>query len=108
MGIEVGGTTIYGSQLDDFWTSWTEGTLIDRDDNDDEIWRLRSSEPVRCLDLLMPIDLPVFSPLKIHLDFMAWSREQYDEARASLLADVRRSQEEHHHWHWQKVPRIPT
>jgi hypothetical protein len=35
MGIEGGGVTIYGSQSNDVWSFWTEGSSMYLDDNDD-------------------------------------------------------------------------
>ena len=40
MGVEGGGITIYGSQSDGVWSFWTEGSSMDLDDNDEEVWRV--------------------------------------------------------------------
>ena len=53
MGVEGGGITIYGSQLEGVWSFWTEGNSMELDDNDHEVWRSWSSEPVSSLDLVV-------------------------------------------------------
>src|SRR3954447_5803984 len=89
IGVEGGGSTIYGRQSDAGWSFWTEGTSMDLDENDDEVWRSWSSEPVTRLDLLLPKDWPIFYPLEIHPGFLAWFRQAYEKARASLSPDLR-------------------
>jgi hypothetical protein len=103
MGVEGGGITIYGGQSEGVWSFWTEGTSMDLDENDDEIWRSWSSEPVSSLDLLLPKEWPLFHPSKIHPDFVSWFREAYEKARATLPEHLRRSQDEHRHERWLKV-----
>ena len=39
IGVEGGGTMIYGRQLQGVWSFWTEGTSMDLDENDDEVLR---------------------------------------------------------------------
>ena len=65
-------------------------------------WR-SSSEPVSSLDLVVPKDWPMFSPLKIHLRFVAWFREAYEKARASLPEGQRGDQDNHRHRRWLEV-----
>jgi hypothetical protein len=68
MGVEGGGTTIFGTQAEGVWSFWTQGTSMNLDENDDEVWRSWSSEPESSLDLVVPHDWPVFYPSKIHPD----------------------------------------
>ena len=103
IGVEGGGTTIFGSQTGGIWSYWTEGTSMDLDDNDDEVWRSWSSVPVSSLDLVVPAEWPMFYPSKIHPDFLEWFRANYAKARASMSQDERRSQESHRHGHWQEL-----
>ena len=94
MGVEGGGITIFGRKSEGVWSFWTEGTSMDLDENDDEVWRSWSSEPVSSLDLVLPKDWLMFYPLKIHPEFVDWFREAYEKARASLPEDHRRYQDE--------------
>jgi hypothetical protein len=103
IGVEGGGLTIYGTQSDGVWNFWTEGTSIDMDENDDEVWRSWSSEPVNSLELVVPQDWPLFSPIQIHPKFVEWFRENYDEAVLNLPEDQRRYQEKHRHGRWLHV-----
>jgi len=108
MGIEGGGVTIFGSQSEGVWTFWTEGTSMDLDENDDEVWRSWWSEPVSSLDLVVPHDWPIFYPSKFHPDFVEWFRANYDKVRASLLEDQRRYQDKHRHGQWLEALGMPT
>jgi hypothetical protein len=103
IGVEGGGTTIYGSKSEGIWSFWTQCTSMDLDENDDEVWRSWSSQPVSSLDLVMPQDWPVYFPSKIHPDFVGWFRANYDTVRALLPEDQLRYQAKHRHSHWLKV-----
>jgi CpXC protein/HIRAN domain len=100
IGMEGGGVTIFGKQLEQGWTFWTEGSSMDLDENDDEVWHSWSSEPVSDLDLALPKDWPLFYPVQIHPEFLGWFRANYEISRASLPDDQRRSQERHRHPRW--------
>jgi hypothetical protein len=104
IGVEGGGAEIYGTQSDGIWSFWGEGSSIDLDENDDEVWRSWSSEPVGGLDLVVPKDWPLSHPVEIHSDFLAWFRGNYDEAVLKLPQDQRRYQEKHRHGRWTNVP----
>jgi 16S rRNA (cytosine1402-N4)-methyltransferase len=95
IGVEGGGTTIYGRHSEGVWSFWTEGTSMDLDENDDEVWRSWSSEPVSSLDLVLPDEWHRFYPVKIHPDFLEWFREAYEKARSTLPEDQRRYHDEH-------------
>jgi hypothetical protein len=90
IGVEGGGTTIYGRHSEGVWTFWTEGTSMDLDENDDEVWRSWSSEPSSSLDLLVPEDWTMNYPMEIHPDFLGWFRANYEKARGTKHA-ARRS-----------------
>lgn len=107
MAVEGGGITIYGSQAKGVWSFWTEGNSIDLDENDDEVWRSWSSEPVSSLDFVLPKDWPVFYPSKIHPEFVEWFRRNYDKVRASLPEDQRRYQDKRRHERWSEVLSLP-
>ena len=107
IGVEGGGITIYGSQSNGVWSFWTEGTSMDMDENDDEVWRSWSSEPVSSLDLVVPHDWPMFHPSKIHPDFVKWFREAYERARSMLPEDQLRYQNNHCHGRWLEVLGMP-
>jgi hypothetical protein len=73
------------------------------DENDNEISRSWSSEPVSSLDLVVPKDWLMFHPAEVHPEFLAWFRDAYEQARASLPEDLRRSQDEHRHKRWSEI-----
>ncbi len=107
IGMEGGGITIFGIRSDGAWSFWTEGTSIDLDENDREVWRSWSSERVSSLDLVLPKDWPVFYPIKIHPDVEGWFRTNYEAARASLPEEERRYQENRRHGHWLHILGMP-
>jgi hypothetical protein len=45
-GAEDGSCTVYGSPNAGIWSFWQEGSSMDFDENDDDIWEPWSSEPV--------------------------------------------------------------
>ena len=59
IGVEGGGVTIFGKMSESVWSFWTEGTSMDLDENDDEVWRSWSSEPVSGCSL--PLRLTVYT-----------------------------------------------
>jgi hypothetical protein len=108
MGIEGGGTTIYGTQAEGVWSFWTQGTSMDLDENDDEVWRSWSSEPVTGLDDVVPKDWPMFYPSTIHPGFVEWFRGTYEKARSTLPEDRQRYQTKHRHWQWRNLLGLPS
>ncbi len=103
IGVEGGGITIFGGQAEGVWSFWTEGTTIDLDENDHEIWRSWSSQPVSALELVLPRDWPIFYPSTIHPDFVEWFRANYDRSRGTLPDGQRRYQNEHRHGRWSEL-----
>jgi hypothetical protein len=75
MGVEGGGARIYGRQRDGIWSFWLEGTSIDLDENDDEIWRSWESQPVQDLSLALPNERPLFYPSRLNPEFLDWFRK---------------------------------
>jgi hypothetical protein len=84
IGVEGGGLTTFGRESEGIWSFWSEGSSMDLDENEDEVWRSWSSELVGSLDLVLPKDWPPLSPIKIHQEFVGWCRANYDLARASM------------------------
>jgi hypothetical protein len=103
IGIEGGGRTVYGRQSHGIWSFWAEGTSMDLDENDDEVWRAWTSEPVPDLALVLPRDWSLFHPGTIHPDFLGWFRRNYDAARQIVPEHLRRYQAEHPHHSWLRV-----
>jgi hypothetical protein len=64
-------------------------------------------EPALSRDLLMPEDWLMFYPSKIHPDFVAWFRANYDKAQASQPEDQQRYQDKHRHGRWLNVLSLP-
>jgi hypothetical protein len=62
VGVEGGGHSVYGKRCNGGWSFWTEGTSMDLDENDDEVWRSWSSDRVADLDLVLPRKWPLFYP----------------------------------------------
>ena len=100
IGVEGGGLTIYGREADGSWSFWTEGSSWGLDENDDEVVRSWSSEPVADLGLIVPPEWPTYHSLTIHPDFMDWFRDHYEGARASLSPELREMQAEYQHRRW--------
>jgi len=107
IGVEGGGVKIFGKKSESVWSFWTEDTSMDLDENDDEVWRSWSSEPVGSLDLVLPNEWHRFYPVEIHPDFLEWFREAYEKARSTLPEDQRRYHDEHRHGHWMEVLGMP-
>jgi hypothetical protein len=107
IGAEGSRTSICGSHSEGVWSFWTEGTSMDLDENDDEVWRSWLSEPVRSLDNVVPKDWPMFYPSEIHPEFVEWFRANYEQARSTLPEDQRRYQNNHRHERWLRVLGMP-
>jgi hypothetical protein len=103
IGVEGGGLSIYGRESGGTWSFWKEGSSMDLDENDDEIWRAWSSDPVPDLGLLLPEEWPLFHPLSIHPAFLPWFRQAYEKAGATVRPDLRPYQEQHRHHHWIEI-----
>jgi hypothetical protein len=111
LGLEGGGADIYGRQTGGVWTFWLGGSTIDFDENDDETWRWWTSPPVQSLDLAVPKDWPLFSPIAIHPDFVPWFRAAYEEARQALPEHMRPFHDRNLHPEWLRYlgePQGPT
>jgi hypothetical protein len=102
LGVEGGGLTMYGTRTGNSWSFWSEGTSIALDENDDEIWKTWSSEPVSDLHLVVPSNWPLFYPLKIHPAFRGWFRENYDKACSMLREDRKANQIKHQGAAWRE------
>ncbi len=71
MGVEGGGVTIYGRQVDGAWSFWQEGSSMDLDENDDEVWRVWSSDPVSALSAALSDKWWQMYPKEVHPEFVA-------------------------------------
>jgi hypothetical protein len=99
IGVDGGGITIYGRHVEGVWSFWTEGL----DENDNEVVRIWSSEPVADLSLIVPSEWTIYHVLEIHPEFLGWFRERYEEARTSLSPDLREMQAEFQHRQWAMI-----
>src|SRR5258707_451573 len=97
MGVEGGGSAIYGRGAGGNWSFWEEGTSMDIDENHDEVWRSWSKDPVSDLNLVLPREWPLFYPVTIHPAFLGWFRQAYEKARSSLSPDLKRHHEDDRH-----------
>jgi len=101
LGVEGGGATIYGWQVDGVWWFQQEGSSMYLNENDDEAWGSWSQPPVTDLAQALPDGWCRMTPSQMHPEFVAWFREQYEAERATLSADERTAQERFTHRHWQ-------
>jgi hypothetical protein len=81
MGIEGGGCTIYGQQVDGGWSFWRAGTSMDFDENDNEVWRQWESEPVANLLDALPKKWWCMYTSRVHADFEQQLRQAFDQYR---------------------------
>ena len=81
MGIEGGGCTIYGQQVDGVWSFWQGRTSMALDENDDEVWRQWQSEPVANLLDALPKTWWRMSIYRVYPDFKQQLREAFDQHR---------------------------
>lgn len=100
LGVEGGGITIYGTECDGAWSFWAEGSSMDLDENDDEVWRRWSSKHLPDLVLILPPDWPLHYPLAVHPRFVGWFRVAYEKTRSALSPELRRYQEDSRHYDW--------
>src|SRR5262249_5475478 len=78
MGVEGGGVTIYGRRTDGVWSFWQEGSSMDLDENDDEVWRGWSSDPVSDLSAALPGKWWMMYPTEVHPEFVTQLRREYE------------------------------
>ena len=103
IGFEGGGVTIYGRQTDGVWLLWNEGVSMYFDENDEENWRCWSSDPVSELSELLPKEWWQMSPTKVHPEFVAPLRREYERCLAAGGGSTRRSR----HERWSKLLSSP-
>ena len=65
LGVEGGGCSIYGREAVGSWSFWQEGSSLDLDENDEEVVRSWTTEPVPDLGLAMPKEWPLYHLLKV-------------------------------------------
>jgi len=75
--------TIYGRQVDGVWSFWQEGSSMDLDENDDEVWRGWSTDPVPELLVALPGQWWMMCPTEVHPEFVARLRGEYERCRAA-------------------------
>lgn len=97
IGGEGGGADIYGALENGAWTFWREGTYMDWDENDDEIWRAYTTEPVPDLLAALPDNWWMWYPTDPpHVDFVDRLREEYDRCCKTMDEDF--FQRSHERW----------
>ena len=78
VGVEGGGATVYGRQVEGQWVFWQEGSSMDLDENDDECWRGWESQPVSDLLAVLPGEWYEMFPIEVHPEFKALLRAEYE------------------------------
>ena len=81
MGVEGGGCTVYGRQTDGVWSFWQAGSSMDLDENDDEIWRQWSSEPVPELFVALRDYWWMMHIYNVHPEFVSQLRQAHAQYR---------------------------
>jgi hypothetical protein len=79
MGLEGYGVTIYGRRTDGVWSFWQEGTSMDLDEIDGEVWRGWSSDPVPEFLAALPDKWWQMSPTEVHPEFATQLRREYEQ-----------------------------
>lgn len=79
LGLEGGGLDIYGEPGPP-WIFWSQGTSMDFDEQDNEVWRSWESERTENLESLLPQNWPMFYPSELHPQFKAWFKQQLQKA----------------------------
>src|SRR5688572_6038770 len=89
IGIEGGGETVYGRRAATGWTFVSHGSSIGLDENDDELWTDWERGPETDLARLLPPEWHLFSPRRVHPEFVGWFREAYAKATTATPRRVR-------------------
>lgn len=87
VGVEGGGTTIYGRCEAGGWVFWQEGSAMSLDDNDDEEWHNWSGEPVSELRAALPDEWYRMYPIEIHPEFKALIRTEFVRRTSGLVGE---------------------
>ena len=94
IGGEGGGADVYGALDNGTWTFWLEGTHMDWDENDEEIWRSYTTEPVPDFLAALPDNWWMWCPTDPpHVDFVDRLREEYDRCSKTMGEDFQYSHE---------------
>ncbi len=96
MGVEGGGGKVYGEESDGVWSFWWEGTWMEFDENDDEVWPESRSDPVLELALALPDSWSTMFPVEIHPEFVGQLRELYEHRIPSEF-------DHHNQWRWRRL-----
>jgi hypothetical protein len=91
MGLEGGNVTIYGRRVDGVWSFWQEGSSMNLDENDDEVWRGWSTDPVPELSLALPGQWWKMCPTEVHPEFVSQLRGEYERRWAAEASRSTRS-----------------
>lgn len=81
LGLEGGGCRIMGRQGPRGWVFWQAGTSMDIDLDDNETWTSFKTEPVPRLAQALPEGWCFCHPLRVHKDFVARVRKEYERTK---------------------------
>jgi len=84
LGVEGGGATIYGWQVDGAWWFQQEGSSICLDENNDEAWGSWGEPAVTELGRVLPDNWLLMIPYGIHPEFVSWFLERCEAQRKTL------------------------
>lgn len=101
IGFEGGGFELYGRKINDVWEFWKEGSYMDFDENDDEIWREHKSEVVQGWDEAMKLlgdDWTVGYPIKIHPEFKDLIWQEFEAQRERWQLKLKWANEGRRDW----------
>ncbi|MEX2310506.1 MAG: hypothetical protein WD738_23265 [Pirellulales bacterium] len=95
LGTEGGGATIFRTRSDaGDWQFHIEGNALELDENEDEVWRSWSTEPVPNIEVALRAvaeddSWVFFFPIEIHPEYRTIVRELVEAAVAKLPAERR-------------------
>ena len=100
LGIEGGGPTVRGWQVDRVWWFQQDGSSMGVDDQDHIAWSNWRDPPVAYLGHALPKGWINMIPNLIHLEYVRWLGERYEAERAAIQADEREAHERSRHRYW--------
>jgi len=101
IGYEGGGFELCGRKTNEQWQFWTEGSFMDFDENDDEIWKEHKSEVVEGWDEALKLlgdDWTVGHPIEVYPQFKDPIWWAFEGQRESLQMKLEWANERRGYW----------
>ena len=103
LGYEGGGMTVYGRSAEGVWVFWSEGSSIDLDENDDEVWREWKTEESADLDTVLSDEWIMGHPIKIHPRFRDYLKAAYKKQLEVLRPELKEIHEKYMAVRWKRI-----